>query len=209
MSQYNTVQDNQRLFRNPLDGLIAAIAARFGDKSKEVERFLKFAVVGFIGAAVDFGTVILLQATLLPPADKTGTPLPGNVVIATSIAFLAAVMSNFLWNRFWTYPDSRSRSVRRQLVLFMFVSFVGWFGRTIWIRASYHAIGAFMMPVVLPLIHVFRPIYIPSVTADDKLGTLVAQLVGVVVVMFWNFFVNRYWTYNDVKQSFRNKKSQA
>jgi putative flippase GtrA len=206
MSQYDGFQQTNRILRNPLDGPILAIAARFGDRSKEVERFLKFAVVGSIGAMVDFGTVIILQATLFPPADRSGEPLPGNVVIATSIAFLMAVISNFLWNRFWTYPDSRSRSIRRQLALFTFVSFVGWFGRTIWIRVSYHSIGLFMMPVILPLVHVFRPTYVPSVTADDKLGTIVAQLIGIIVVMFWNFFVNRYWTYNDVKSSLRRKK---
>jgi putative flippase GtrA len=197
MSQYNS---SSRVLRNPLDIPIQAVAGRFGEKSKEVERFLKFAVVGFIGAAVDFGTVIVLQATLLPPADKTGARLPENVILATSIAFFAAVISNFLWNRFWTYPDSRSRSLRRQLFLFTFISFVGWLGRTIWISASYHTIGEAMMPIVLPIIHVFRPIYIPSVTADDKLGTMIAQLIGVIVVMFWNFFVNRYWTYNDVEK---------
>jgi len=201
MSQYNS---SSRVLRNPLDIPIQAVAGRFGEKSKEVERFLKFAVVGFIGAMVDFGTVIVLQASWLPPADRTGVPLPGNVILATSIAFFAAVISNFLWNRFWTYPDSRSRSMRRQLFLFTFISFVGWFGRTIWIRASYHALGASLMPVLLPVIHVFRPVYIPSVTADDKLGTMSAQLIGVVVVMFWNFFVNRYWTYNDVKKSLRS-----
>ncbi len=198
MSQYNS---SSRVLRNPLDIPIQAVAGRFGEKSKEVERFLKFAVVGFIGAAVDFGIVIVLQATLLPPADKTGVRLPENVRIATSIAFFAAVISNFLWNRFWTYPDSRSRSLRRQLFLFTFISFVGWLGRTIWISASYHSIGESMMPAVLPLIHVLRPVYIPSLTADDKLGTMTAQLIGVIVVMFWNFFVNRYWTYNDVKES--------
>jgi putative flippase GtrA len=207
MSQYNTAQSTNRVLRIPIDGLIQAVAARFGDRSKEVERFLKFAVVGFIGALVDFGTVIVLQATVLPPADKTGEKLLGNVILATSIAFFAAVVSNFLWNRFWTYPDSRSRSIRRQLVLFTVVSFIGWLGRTIWISVSYHAIGTALMPILLPLIHIFRPVYIPSVTADDKLGTILAQLIGVIVVMFWNFFVNRYWTYNDVKQSLRGKNS--
>ncbi|MEO8612077.1 MAG: GtrA family protein [Chloroflexota bacterium] len=200
MSQYNTVQGSNRILRNPVDILIQAVAGRFGEKSKEVERFLKFAVVGFIGAAVDFGTVIVLQASLLSPADKTGTPIPGNVILATSIAFFAAVVSNFLWNRFWTYPDSRSRSLRRQLLMFTFISFVGWLGRTIWISASYHAMGEAVMPIFLPIIHLLRPLYIPSVMADDKMGTMTAQLIGVIVVMFWNFFVNRYWTYNDVKQ---------
>lgn len=196
----NTVQGTHRMIRNPLDAPILAIAARFGDKSKEVERFLKFAVVGFIGAAVDFGTVILLQASLLPPINGAGEPNMVNVAIGTSIAFVAAVISNFLWNRYWTYPDSRTRSVRRQLALFTFISFVGWFVRTIWISVAFSFLGKFLMPILLPVIHLMRPTYIPSYAAEGKLGTLVAQLVGVVVVMFWNFFANRYWTYNDIEK---------
>jgi putative flippase GtrA len=198
MSRYETVQATQRMFRNPIDVLILAIAGRFGDKAKEVERFLKFAVVGSIGAVVDFGTVIVLQATILPPIDKTGEPILLNVALATTIAFVAAVMSNFTFNRFWTYPDSRSRSVRRQLALFFFISFVGWFGRTIWISAAFHPLGSIFMPILLPVIHLFRPAYVPSYTAEGKLGTLIAQLIGIVVVMFWNFLANRRWTYNDV-----------
>jgi putative flippase GtrA len=192
---------SHRVFHSPIDGLILAVASRFGDKSKEVERFLKFAIVGAIGAVVDFGTVIVLQATLLPPVNKQGEPIMLNVALATTIAFLAAVISNFTWNRFWTYPDSRSRSMRRQLALFTFISFVGWFGRTIWITAAYHPVGALLMPLVLPIIHIFRPSYIPSYSAEGKLGTLAAQLIGVIVVMFWNFLVNRRWTYNDVDKS--------
>lgn len=197
----NMLQIPSRMLRNPLDAPILAVAARFGDRSKEVERFLKFAVVGFIGAVVDFGTVFFLQATFLPPRSATGEPLGINVAVATTIAFIAAILSNFTWNRLWTYPDSRSRSMRKQLALFVFISFVGWFGRTIWITASLHFIGQIFMPIFLPLIHVFRPLYIPSFLAQDKLGTLLAQLVGVIVVMFWNYFANRRWTYNDVDTS--------
>lgn len=200
MSPSDTVRGtSHRTLHSPLDGFILAVAARFGDKSKEVERFLKFAVVGFIGAIVDFGTVIILQATVLPPTNAQGEPITLNVAVATSIAFLAAVVSNFTWNRFWTYPDSRSRSMRRQLAQFTLISFIGWFGRTLWIAAAYYPVGHFLMPILLPLIHIVRPAYVPSVTAEGKLGTLAAQLVGVIVVMFWNFFANRLWTYNDVK----------
>jgi putative flippase GtrA len=153
------------------------------------------------GALVDFGTVYLLQASVLPPTDPSGNRLVMNVTLATSIAFIAAVVNNYVWNRFWTYPDARGRSARRQLALFGFVSLVGWFGRTLWINTAYHPIGIAMMPVLLPLIHIIRPGYVPTVSGDDKLGTMIAQLIGVIVVMFWNFFVNRYWTYNDVKQT--------
>lgn len=188
-----------RFIFHPLDSLIEAVASRFGTKSREVERFMRFVLVGFIGAVVDFGTVTILQATILPPNSADGADLVLNVVLATSVAFVAAVMSNFIWNRFWTYPDSRSRSVRRQLALFAFISFVGWLGRTIWITTSYHALGEWLMPRLLPVIQLFRPLYEPSVTASDKLGVLFAMLFGIVVVMFWNFFANRLWTYNDVE----------
>ncbi|MEZ4666921.1 MAG: GtrA family protein [Anaerolineae bacterium] len=194
MNQLSAVHTG-RLIRNTIDIPITIISSRFGNRAKEVERFLKFAIVGVIGAIVDFGTVTLLQATVLPPDSKNGT----NVFVATSIAFIAAVCSNFIWNRIWTYPDSRSKSARRQLALFTFISFVGWAGRTLWITASFHAVGSFLMPVVLPIIRVLRPGYIPSFAAQDKLGTLAAMLVGVIVVMFWNFLANRRWTYNDVE----------
>lgn len=177
-----------RKLRNPLDIIIAKIANLFGDKSKEVERFLRFAFVGALGAVVDFGTLFILQATILPPVDTTA------VTIATTIAFIAAIISNFTWNRFWTYPDSRSRSMRRQMALFIFISVVGWLGRTLWIANSYEYLGQTLMPVVLN----YLPNYDPSAAGEAKLGSMVAQLIGVVVVMFWNFFANRYWTYNDV-----------
>lgn len=184
--------------RNPLDIPILAIASRFGDKSKEVERFLKFLVVGLIGFIVDFGTVTILQATILPPTNKSGDRIILNVILATSIAFIAALISNFTWNRIWTYPDSRSRAAHHQLMMFAFISMVGWLGRTIWITSAYHLLGTLLMPVFLPLIHLVRPLYIPSLAADDKLGTMVAMVIGVIVVTFWNFFANRRWTYSDV-----------
>ncbi|MBL8163241.1 MAG: GtrA family protein [Anaerolineae bacterium] len=188
------------MIRNPLDAPIVAISSRFGDKSKEVERFLKFAIVGAMGAVVDLGTVFLLQATLLPPTDATGNPVMLNVALATTVAFIAAVVSNFLWNRYWTYPDSRSRSVRRQLALFTFISFVGWAVRTLWISTAFHFVGEVFMPILLPFIHIVRPTYIPSYAAEGKLGTLIAQIIGIGVVMVWNFLANRYWTYNDVSK---------
>ncbi len=191
MTQVNAVEHTP-MIRNPLDSLIVAVAGRFGSKSKEVERFLRFAVVGFIGAVVDFGTLFILQATILPPLNTL------SVAAATTIAFCAAILSNFTWNRLWTYPDSRSKSVRRQLALFAFISVIGWLGRTIWISLAYEPLGSFLMPYALPFIHLVRPEYAPSVTAAAKLGTFAAMVVGVVVVMFWNFFANRLWTYNDV-----------
>ena len=171
MNRTQAIEERKTGFSNPLNRPILAVATRFGgSKAKELERFLKFAIVGLIGFVVDFGTVFVLQSTVLPPANDAGDKLTFNVALATSIAFAAAVTSNFTWNRVWTYPDSRSRSIRRQLSQFTVVSIIGWLARTVWISLA----------------------YIPA-------GVLAANLIGVIVVMIWNFFANRYWTYNDVE----------
>lgn len=193
MNQSNALETNPRVFRNPLDRPIVAVASRFGDKSKEVERFLKFAIVGTFGAVVDSVTLLILQATILPPSSSLF------VVIATTIAFIAAISSNFTWNRFWTYPDSRSRAIYKQLIQFAIVNFIGWIGRTVWIGLSYAWLGGLLMPILLPEIQMFRPGYVPSEHGEAKLGTMAAWFIGVIIVMVWNFFANRYWTYNDVE----------
>jgi hypothetical protein len=37
------------------------------------------------------------------------------------------------------------------------------------------------------------------ILSPDVLGENVTLVIAVVIVLFWNFFVNRYWTYSDVK----------
>lgn len=182
-----------RTIRNPLDGIVQTIASRFGERSRTVEQFLKFSVVGAIGFIVDFGTVFILQATILPPVNEI------NVIIATAVAFTLAIISNFTWNRYWTYPKSRTSSARGQLVQFTIISVIGGVVRTRWIAFAYLPLGALLMPAALPLIEAFRPGYTPSPVAEAKLGTMVAQFIGVIVVLFWNFFANRVWTYRHVK----------
>ena len=38
-----------------------------------------------------------------------------------------------------------------------------------------------------------------SPVAPEFLGPNLALAISIGVVMFWNYFVNRYWTYNDVE----------
>jgi putative flippase GtrA len=184
---------SRRAFRNPLDPLILNISVRFGgDRAKEFERFLKFAVVGVTGAIVDFGVLIFLQATLLPPDSDL------SVFVASSISFGLAVLSNFIWTRLWVYPESRSWGFRKQLGQFAFISVIGGVARAFWISLSYDEIGRLLMPFALDVVHVMNSGYTASAGADEKLGTIIAQMIGMVVVMLWNFFANRYWTYRAV-----------
>ena len=179
----------------PIDSLIWSLSLRIGgQRAKEVDRFIKFGFVGVLGFVIDAGTVLILQNTLLPPVNELGAPLAENVALTQSIAFALAVISNFVWNRLWTYPDSRSQSARRQLAQFAIVSVIGWVIRTVWIGWSYEPLG----DISTALLAAVSPDYAPSLLEQHKLGTMVALFFGVIVVMFWNFLANRYWTYNDV-----------
>jgi putative flippase GtrA len=177
------------------------MSSRLGVKPKEAKRFVKFLIVGAIGFVVDFGFFNLL----LNPINNWVTPgqwlynlLAGlgfgdyfithlGPSIASSISFVAAVVSNFLWNRYWTYPDSRSRSRRRQFTMFFLVSVVG-----ILIRIP---IVFFMTPLFRSLVSSIGPLQAYTTRLADNLSLMVA----VIVVLFWNFFANRHWTYNDVE----------
>lgn len=199
MSQIATpdiaAEGKRRALTTPLDGLIIAVARRIGGgKAKEVERFIKFAFIGVLGFLIDFGALFLLQSSVLPPVDHLDQRLPVNVAIATTISFVLAVTSNYTWNRLWTYPDSRSYSIRRQLTQFTIVSVIGWIARTVWITVTYVSFGV----LSTSLIRLFVSTYQPGLLDEHKLGTMVAQFIGVMVVMLWNFVANRLWTFNDV-----------
>lgn len=145
---------------------------------RERTRFLRFATVGVIGAFVDFGIMNLLTGIFKIP-----------LVIAGTISFLAAVISNFTWNRYWTYPDSRSKPILGQLISFTVVNAIG-----IAIRIPLLAV----LEPIMESLFVRLPVELPFFSAKFYADNLTLA-VAVVVVMFWNFFVNRYWTYNDVK----------
>ena len=147
----------------------------------ELTRFLKFGVVGTFGAVVDFGTFNVLHGSLSWPA-----------VPASVCSFLAAVTSNFIWNRYWTYPDSRTKSVRRQAGQFALVSVVGLAIRTplfALLIGPGTSLASFLLQTRLGSI--------TNVTAA-ALGSNLALAAAVIVVLFWNFLANRLWTYADI-----------
>src|SRR5690606_14515090 len=97
--------------------------------------------------------------------------LPLNVALATSIAFFIAVISNFIWTRMWVYPDSRTRSMRRQLAQFTVISVTGGVARSIWVTTMSFRLGPILMPTLLPVIHIFNAGYSPNPVAEAKLGS--------------------------------------
>jgi len=144
---------------------------------RERTRFLRFAFVGAIGSVIDFGVSNLLIQLFSVP-----------LVIAGAISFVAAVLSNFTWNRYWTYPDSRSKALHHQLGQFFTVSIIGLGIRVVTLAGLEPIIHRLILRSPLSL-------SLPTKVIADNLTLAVA----IAIVTLWNFFANRYWTYGDIQ----------
>jgi putative flippase GtrA len=138
---------------------------------KEAKRFIKFAIVGGVGFVIDTGMLSLLVFVFGLSTDKRR-------LLAKGMSFTLAVISNFIWNRRWTYPESRSKPIGRQLAQFFALNLIG-----LGINLGVFALtDALLTPLLGPVLALYG-----------------AQVAAVGVAMFWNFAANRLVTYNDVK----------
>ncbi len=131
--------------------------------TKELTRFIKFGIVGTIGAVVDFGILNFMHKII-----------GWGLVASNTVSFTCAVLSNFTWNRLWTFPESRERPIRTQLPQFALVNIVGW------------AINTGLLVIVKTILANF---------ISDPWDYNLAKAFAILVVLFWNFGINRAWTY--------------
>jgi putative flippase GtrA len=143
---------------------------------KEAKRFLKFMFVGAMGAIVDFGVLNLLAHVFDVP-----------VTIAGVISFSLAVTSNFIWNRYWTYPESRAFPAIPQYLQFFVIN-----ATALLIRVP------ILVLVPGPVINLLESWGVAPATAE-VLANNFALALAVGIAMFWNFFVNRFITYRHIK----------
>ncbi|MGE5750821.1 MAG: glycosyltransferase [Nitrospirota bacterium] len=82
-------------------------------KLKEFTVFIKYAMVGVTGTALDVGSLYVFVDLLHIP-----------VLVAAALSFILAVVNNFILNKIWTFRNS-SRNFRKQFIKFSIVSVVG------------------------------------------------------------------------------------
>ena len=134
----------------------------------EVRRFIKFAVTGGVGLVIDYIVLNIL-------AHVFDVPSP----IAIAVAFMCAALNNFIWNRLWVYPESRSQPKRKLLPVFMAVN----------------AMGLGINELTLLLLE----LPLSALFGSAILGLNVTKAIGAAIVMVWNFVVNRLVTFRSVK----------
>jgi putative flippase GtrA len=121
-----------------------------------VWKFLKFGVVGASGVVVDFGVTWLLKEKMRL-----------NAYVANSLGFSAAVVSNFVLNRIWTF-ESHDPEVATQ------------FGK----YAVFATIGLLLNNGIIYVL-------------QEKMGIkfYTAKLIATGLVTLWNFGANILFTF--------------
>lgn len=115
-----------------------------------------------------FATVGVLNTTIDFSIYTALTRLADwHFLYANAVSFLSAVTVSFWINRFWTFRD-RPRRGRRQYVLFFVVNLI--------------ALG-------------FNEALLASFVHIAHVHDLIAKALATCLVLFWNFFANRTWTF--------------
>ena len=133
-----------------------------------LRRFVKFCIIGATSFSIDVGVSYYLTFHLLMWW-----------VLAKTISFSLAVTNGFFWNQRWTFRAVGRRKHHEQYAMFFGVNIVGWLlNVTIMKTVFWISTGTFRGQ------HPTKPVWIA------------ATILATVIVVFWNFFANRHWTFS-------------
>ncbi|MDP3970719.1 MAG: GtrA family protein [bacterium] len=101
------------------------------------------------------------------------------LVMATGVAFVIANINSYIMNKYWTFRDPNGRH-KIQYPKFFAVSLVGL---------------AINLAVFYYLVHVLM--------IDD----ILSKVIVAAIVLVWNFFANKFWTFIKPKKDLLESKS--
>ena len=119
-------------------------------------KLLKFTLVGFSGLIIDFGITFICKEKVFL-----------NKYISNSIGFAFAALSNYIFNRIWTF-SSNNPELLIEFSSFLLVSIIGLFINT----------------SILWQIH-----------NNLKVNFYLSKFGAIVVTTLWNFLANYYFTF--------------
>ena len=153
------------------------------EKRSDLVRFVKFCVVGVIGTAIDFGIFNLLHNVL--GWDR---------ILSNTLSVTAAIVNNYIWNLYWVYPETRGRQNTKKFIQFIIVSISAWALNTgiLWTSERWlfgtRSLFAGLVGAAAQMLG----------TEHEVLSSNAAKVLATGIVLFWNFFVNRLWTFRDI-----------
>jgi len=135
---------------------------------KEAKHLVKYGMVGVSGTIIELGLLNFLIFVVGWNSDL-------QKVMANVVAVSVAIISNFVWNRLWTFPESRSGGAGKQFAKFAIVSVIGL--------------------VINSAIFFLADKYIFSPWLSEFIAVQMAKFTAIAITLMWNFTVNRFWTF--------------
>lgn len=134
-----------------------------------VQQFIKFCLVGASSTLVDVGIYSALTH---------GFSLWW--VMAKVISFTLGVTNGFIWNSRWTFNHFENADPRKRYIKFVAVNIVG-------------------LLLSLTIMKTIFVLHYGSWQHDNPKGLIAifAMLTATPIVVFWNFFANKHWTFKD------------
>jgi len=147
----------------------------------EIIQFSKFALVGATSAVVDFALYTLLRYFLCKHFLTYATnPDARNLIFisANIVSVFCAMITNFLINKYWTFQSKDHTLLVTQSARFFIVAGTGYL----------------FNQLIVYLLLTFTQIEYLLWSHGDFL----AKVVAVFIVMFWNWFGSKYWTFKTI-----------
>lgn len=140
-------------------------------------QLVKFGAVGGVGFVVNLGVFNALMLTVFVPAHVHAGPL-----VATVLATLAAIVTNWLGNRFWAFSAQRQSSAAREGAEFLLVSLAGMGIPLACLWVSHYLLGYM------------------SLVSDN----IANNGVGLVLGMLFRFALYRWWVFSPSRSATRS-----
>ena len=141
-----------------------------------IKVFIKFGLVGASGVIVN----MLIYTALIT--------LNVNYLAAATVAFLFAVSSNFYLNFIWTFKGKgKDKSIKEKYLHFFIISLINFV-----INLSILKIAVEFLSVNELTYDIIKK-YLGS--NPDKIIKIIAQMIGIGVATFFNFFGNYFITF--------------
>ncbi len=147
--------------------LVEKLPARYQNTAKQ---FIKFGVTGTIGAIVDFSSYALLTRGFSWTA--TYHLLGQEISAANNVSVLLAILSNFLFNKRWTFRDT-NKNIAGQ-------------------GASYFVLNIFTWTLnqLLMSFFTYQVPWLEALFGQQK--DFVAKALAIGIILFINFFGSKF-----------------
>lgn len=141
-------------------------------KYPALAQFARFAIVGTIGAVVDFGSYAIITRGLNYSQEIYIFGYP--IIVANMISVFLAIISNFFWNKYWTFRDLRSDPE------VMFKQWVQFF--------SFSAVTYVLNQILVSFFVFYTSLEVYLGRWED----IIAKAIAIGIILFLNFGISKF-----------------